>query len=295
MKVWNEGRGSVVVFFYDSWHTAHGFQLISEQLREHFQVMSLDPPGFGGSPEPADGSLTVSDYSDLLGEFVKFSGGRDVTLVLCGLGLPIGLRFLAEGQDAYDHVSRVVITNGLLYADQLGGRSPFKQGMLLSRWELPMDRSHHRRRLLQFYGDPEAMDERIAQEGWAAFSKGRLEYQAKFTRTIDDASSEFENWIRTLGESEVPVLVLWGEEDPTGGRKVVERFQEEVPQSETYMLPSVGHFPHIEVSEIVADGITDFVKRNPKSVGRRVVKPRVEEETPEEEAPDEPSAPPDEQ
>jgi pimeloyl-ACP methyl ester carboxylesterase len=286
VKVWEVGQGSPVVFFYDGWHTTHGYRAISELLSDHHHVLALDPPGFGGSPGASDYTLNVSDYAALLGEFVRFAGARDLTLVLSGLGLPIGLNMLAEGGDPSERVGRVVITNGLLYGDQVIGIGPFKQGVLLSRRELPIDRVHHRRRLLQFYGNPNIADEGIMEDAWYAFSKGRLQDQAKLAKAIDDLGVELAGWRKALGDSEIPVLVLWGEEDPTGGRAIVEKFQEEVPQAETYMLPGVGHFPHVEVPEVMADGIKDFAKRAQRNPFPKKSKPKFEILSP-----DEPSYP----
>jgi pimeloyl-ACP methyl ester carboxylesterase len=102
VKVWEEGHGPPVVFFYDSWHTSHGFYAVSDHLSEKHRVLSMDPPGFGASPGASDLSLDLNDYAELFGEFVRYAGIRGVTLALCDLGLPIGLNFLAEGTDAVE-------------------------------------------------------------------------------------------------------------------------------------------------------------------------------------------------
>ncbi len=62
-----------------------------------------------------------------------------------------------------------------------------------------------------------------------------------------------------LGEIEVPVLILWGEQDRLFPVRQVGWVKEAFPEVETHVFPDVGHWPYAEVSEEFNRRLVDFV------------------------------------
>jgi hypothetical protein len=131
------------------------------------------------------------------------------------------------------------------------------------------------------YGDPRAMDEVFTEQAWYCFRRGGPSGLANLGGDIRDSLDHLHEWRRGLKKSGIPVIALWGEQDPTGGAKLAHMFQRDFPHAETFLLPEVGHFPHIEAWEAVGAEIIEFCKRTPRGHGMRK-RVRVEEAPPEE-------------
>ncbi len=275
VKVIEEGHGPPLIFFYDSWHTALGAGPVTEHLSRRFKVIAVDPPGFGSSPLSKDLHLTLSDYATFVAKLVEHTGPGNVTLVLTGIGEALALAAFQQEESMAARVGRVVLLNGFLYGAHAGFR-PFKATPLFSRWDLPMNRMVHRRKILQLYGEPSAMDETTAERGWSSFPGGLYSTQFKLANELAQSETTLAAGRRALADSGSPIMLLWGEDDPSGGRAVAERAEQEFPDAEIYLLPHVGHFPHLEAVEVVAEAISGFAARGAR-VTTSAPKPPPEE------------------
>jgi len=64
---------------------------------------------------------------------------------------------------------------------------------------------------------------------------------------------------RAVGESDKPVLLIWGKEDTTVPFAHSHKFQELVKKTEFHEIPGAGHLPHFERPELVDRLIIDFL------------------------------------
>lgn len=75
-----KGSGSEYVFILHGWGANIGvYTSVSDLLSQKFTVVSLDFPGFGGTPEPPD-VWSVSDYADFTVKFISSFGVKNVIL-----------------------------------------------------------------------------------------------------------------------------------------------------------------------------------------------------------------------
>ena len=56
-----------------------------------------------------------------------------------------------------------------------------------------------------------------------------------------------------------PTLILWGDRDEMLGTAAAVKFEQEIVASKLIWLPGVGHTPHWEQPEIVAQQITNLI------------------------------------
>jgi pimeloyl-ACP methyl ester carboxylesterase len=66
---------------------------------------------------------------------------------------------------------------------------------------------------------------------------------------------------KRIGRSDLPVLLIWGEEDKTVPFKHSRNLIELIPQMEFHPVPGAGHIPHYEKPEIVNPILIDFLER----------------------------------
>lgn len=64
---------------------------------------------------------------------------------------------------------------------------------------------------------------------------------------------------RRIGRSDLPVLLIWGEEDTTVPFKHSHTLVKLIPQVEFHPIPGAGHIPHYEKPEIVNPILIDFL------------------------------------
>ena len=261
VRAWVEGKGKPLLFFYDQWHASPGLSPLVEELRYRFRVHAVNPPGFGGSSLAEESSMTTKEYAAFLGEALgTVTGGRAI-MVLHDIGLPIGLEALAEGYAPLDRLDGVVLSNGPLYEDQVPSSLSPRMSPFLRLRDLPTDRIAHRRRLLKLYGSPEQLDEALAATCWERYIQGYLRSQTRLGQSLEESLAVSRQRLSKLAESGIPVLVLWGEVDPLGGKDIAQRIGEDLPEAEGFLLPGVGHFPHVEAPKVMADEILAFLSR----------------------------------
>lgn len=78
---------------------------------------------------------------------------------------------------------------------------------------------------------------------------------------IEERRQHRRRWLRAMGESLQPMLLINGPEDPISGAHLAERFAELLPHAELLSLPGVGHYPQLEAPQAVLDAALDFFAR----------------------------------
>ena len=69
-----------------------------------------------------------------------------------------------------------------------------------------------------------------------------------------------ENLTPLLKEIKVPVLILWGEKDKITPLTDAYLIKKEIKFSQLEILPGVGHTPHLENPELLAQKIKEFLQ-----------------------------------
>lgn len=69
---------------------------------------------------------------------------------------------------------------------------------------------------------------------------------------------------RRLGQSDKPVLLIWGKEDQTVPFKHSETFCRLVPQTQFHPIDQARHIPHFERPEVVSQILVEFLRQESK-------------------------------
>ena len=76
------------------------------------------------------------------------------------------------------------------------------------------------------------------------------------------------NTLQTIGRLAMPVLFLWGEDDPNGGARIARDFAPRVPEAELVIVPGAEHAPWIDDLATCAARTQSFLLDGPISPGR---------------------------
>jgi len=266
-EVWTRrsGRGATLTLLHGFPTSAYDWAETAAQLPE-LDVVTLDFLGFGDSDKPADHDYSIHEQADLVEAVWAYLGVRQTFLTVHDYAVSVGQELLArraEGRLTVD-LRGAVFLNGGLYPD-LHRALPAQEalldperGPLISQMvsEEPFTASL----LLTFAPSrPPAAD--MLHELWKSVERRnghRIGY--RLIRYMLDRRRHATRWASALEQTDVPRRFVWGMLDPVSGAHVVPRLRERVPSCPIVTLPEVGHWPALEDTAAVVDGIRRIVQ-----------------------------------
>src|SRR5450755_2862723 len=245
---------------------------VAARLGEKVDCYALDLPGFGGSPLPTDGDLSLDGAARAVAA-VAAQIGPPVHLVGNSMGGATTVRLAAEHPDLVR--SLTLISPAL---PDLRPRFASAQltvallpviGPLIVRAVIRADPEWMAKRIYRLcYGKPKAVTperhagELAALRRRAALPHSPLVYRASLRTMVGSYldHSPRRLW-RQAAAVGVPTLVLYGERDRLVASRVAVRAQSTMPDAELLRLPDVGHVAHLEQPGAVAAAMRAFLER----------------------------------
>jgi len=252
----DEGQGPPVLLL-------HGFPASSWQWRDllpllsaRFRVIAPDLLGAGASI-PADGvTLDLSTQATAVRELMTHLLIERYAVVGHGIGAGLAQLLALDG----DGVDALVLLNAAT----------------LDAWPSP-GVAQARSRLKASGATPDVVRElvrgafeagaiqrdRLPDEALDAYADPYVtgDGPALFERVLDglDGAGLAER-AEDLAAIEVPVLILWGEDDPVYPSRVGERLNDAMPSSTLGLLPGCGHFLIEEAADTIGPMISEYLR-----------------------------------
>ena len=239
------------------------FQPLLTRLADDYHLVAPDYPGFGHSdwPDPTQFAYTFDDIASVMEDFTLALGLSRYTLYMQDYGGPVGFRMaLAHPervqalivQDAVAHnegLGANWVTRRAFWADRSANEAALRKNLL----SLAATKTRH------VGDDPnvEDYDPDLWTDEYAFLnSPGQAQIQSDFFydyRTNVEAYPKWQAWMR---KSQPKLLVLWGKHDLSFDPGEPERYRNDVPGAEIYVLDA-GHF----ALDTKADEIAELVRR----------------------------------
>lgn len=213
------------------------------RLAAQYRVLLLDLPGFGRSERP-DAALSPKRYADLVYWLIARHTGEPVFVVGHSLGGAVALRHSA---DYPQQVRRLLLIDaaGILQTTVFTRHMSRVPGRLSTLPVLRQLADGGSRILNHFSG--QVQDLGAGKAGSLAAMAGSDQARGmlyKDSSTINAAlglaNEDFSPVVRTL---QVPVWMLWGEQDTVTPLRTGQALRWLLPQSQLHVLPEVGHVP----------------------------------------------------
>jgi pimeloyl-ACP methyl ester carboxylesterase len=260
VRVQEVGEGSPFVLIHGGSIAGASWATLAAAL-EGVRCLMIDRPGCGLSDPIVGGPLrdlrSVEEYADkLLGELLD---ALELDAAAVGATSYGGFFAFRGAAAAPDRVTRIVEYSWLIGAPSEGapltariGAVPGLQQMMT---RLPMTKAMVRRALRQF-GLGRAIDS-------GSFDDHMLEWAHALLRHTDTLANDLRSSPRVftpirgqnpdvlltdelLARTTMPVLFLWGEDDPNGGAAVARDFAPRLPNSELVIIPGAEHAPWLD-------------------------------------------------
>ena len=250
----------------------HGFPSSSHQYREvlsalgdEFYVIAPDYPGFGYSEKPSIEEYVYS-FDNLAATMTKFIEQRKIEnyfLMIHDYGAPVGFRIATETPE---NVAGFIVMNGNAYEEGLSDLSV----QTLRQIRTPEDEAAKIGGFMSLEGikwlyttgtrNPDGLN----PDGWyldhAIISEPHvtvlnLELLYDYPNNIP----LYANWQQYLRDTQPPMLVVWGRNDPIFLEQGATAYQQDVRNID-YNIFDTGHFPLEEDAPQIIEKMRGFLR-----------------------------------
>ena len=254
LAVLDVGEGPPVVLLHGFPQSSVMWADLAGLLSGRFRVIAPDLLGAGDSEKPRDAPLGLVAQAGYLGELLDALDVGQVAAVGSSLGGGIAQRLALQGRaDALVLLNPVVdgfwpaeVTRALQDAPDEQRVPGVVPAVIRSAFDLGMG---HRTRL---------SEERLRR--YVAPFEG-ASGMAAFFRWVDSLDGNgLEGSAAELERLEIPVLILWGEDDPYHPVAAAEQLNEWIPTSSLGLLPGCGHFVLEDAIDTIGPMIYEYLR-----------------------------------
>src|SRR5215203_2460172 len=229
------------------------------RLAEGRRVLALDLPGFGLTPEPSDGEISIPGYGRCVHAFCEKLGLGEVDVVGNSMGgfvvAEVAIQFprrvsrlalvSAAGITSADALQAPILTIGRL-ASVIATNTAARDRQLAAR---PITR-HASLALVARH--PRLLKPDLAYEGFFK-GAGKGGFDAALRACL---SYDFRD---RLPDVKVPTLIVWGEKDSIIPVRDADEFERLIEDSRKVVMRDTGHIPMAERPNAFNDVLVEFL------------------------------------
>jgi pimeloyl-ACP methyl ester carboxylesterase len=242
------------------------FQPLLTRLAADYHLVAPDYPGFGHTdwPDPKQFAYTFDHIASVMEGFTQALGLSRYTLYMQDYGGPVGFRMALAHPE---RVQALIVQDAVAHNEGLGANWATRRAFWADR---PANEAALRKNLLSLAttktrhigDDPnvELYDPDLWTDEYAFLNApGQDQIQSDLFydyRTNVDAYPKWQAWLR---KTHPRLLVLWGKHDLSFDSGEPERYRQDVPQAEVYVLDA-GHFALDTKADEIAALVLQFMK-----------------------------------
>jgi pimeloyl-ACP methyl ester carboxylesterase len=249
------GEGPPVILVHGTPTRSYLWRGVAPTLAEHNRVYVYDLLGFGESERREGQDLSIAAQAQVLKELVEAWDLEEPAAVGHDIGGGIVLRaHLLEGM----RFQRIALIDSVVVTPWMPEANEHFEAYMDAYRTMP----NHLFEAIVAAHFREATSPVMDDGAWEAYmsqwrsEEGKLAFLRKEEGLRERDTAELEP---RLGEIEVPVLVVWGEEDAWLDLSQADRLHEAIPNSRLRKVQGVGHFVPEDAPEEVAEILAGFL------------------------------------
>ncbi|HSI72606.1 MAG TPA: alpha/beta fold hydrolase [Fimbriimonas sp.] len=240
----DEGKGRVLLFVHGNASWSFLYRHLIRSLSKEYRCVAVDHLGFGLSDKPPKADYTPAAHARRLEEFVESLDLREVTLVAHEFGGPIGVAWAMQNKE---RLKSIVLFNTWLWSLRQN-----KQAMeiykifdhWINRFYYTQLRASPKFFLPILVADVHEMSKHVTEQylfPWREHKSRQGPYM--LARHLIRSSDWLDDlWERRAELEDVPMLLLWGENDEISGEEGLNRFAASFPEARPVRLWGTGNF-----------------------------------------------------
>lgn len=258
-----------VVLLHGFPSSSHMYRDLIPQLAGHYHVIAADMPGFGYSDQPSVDQFeyTFDHIAGVMDHFLDSIGVTRYSIYIQDYGSPIGFRLFLKHPE---RIQAIVSQNGNAYSE---GLSPFWDESITPYWKERNPETEKKVRDLltpeitkfqytKGFRDPEHVSpDSYTFDQMTLDRPGNAAIQLALFYDYQNNVKQYPQWHEALRKAHVPVLAVWGKNDPIFLPAGAEAFKKDVPDAEIHFVDS-GHFALEEDSGVIANYMLAFLAKH---------------------------------
>lgn len=265
-RIWYEdrGEGDVMLLIHGFASSSYTWRYIKKHYSTTHRVICIDLKGFGESSKPRDDRYMLEDQSDIVKEFIKYKSLNNITLVGHSFGGAVALSSYIESDlGLKKSINNIILINSAAYKQEMPGyisllRTPLINSIALNLIPTTVNSERILKELV--YNDDVVSREMIETYGnFLATDDSKYALMKAASNIIPD---NIDSLSAKYKEIEVPVLIIWGDNDTVIKKSVGDRLHKNIAKSSFTSFKNCGHMPHVEYPEKTIAVIDDFLLIN---------------------------------
>jgi pimeloyl-ACP methyl ester carboxylesterase len=232
---------------------------VAPALEQRFRLLCFDFLGFGDSDKPRPHSYSIAEQADTTEALWQHFGIAETVLVAHDYGATVAQELLARERTSA-RISSVVLLNAAVYV-QLA-RPLVIQRMLANRIVGPLvahavNERTFRRSFASVFSARHPIGETELNLHWQVLQRrgGTVRLSHRLSHYVRERKRNAARWEAALARRLVPIRFIWGMADPRSGAHMAQEIHRRLPDAPVVALDDVGHYPQLEVPELVAEEI----------------------------------------
>lgn len=235
------GSGPPLVLLHGAYEDSRVWERQLQDLSDEFTVVAWDTPGCGGSDDLAEGAGSLGE---ILAGFLRELGLADGVRKPHVLGLSFGSGVALDLWKTHPEVPATLILASA-YAGWAGSLPPEEADRRYRQASAELDKSPSE--IIPAWL-PTLLSEQATEETKSRVARLFEDFRPTGMRALLAASGRVD-YRPVLPTITVPTLLLYGALDVRSPRAVADELHRQIPGSELFFLPDVGHLSFVEAPE----------------------------------------------
>jgi len=256
------GKNETLLLLHGFSDRKENFYFASESLKENFDIIIPDMPGFGKSTVDDKIEYRLENYCDWLADFIENNGIERFHLVGSSLGGAVAVLLATKFSDRVKSLS-LVGTAGFymsdkksIYDEALNGQNLFQVDSS-EDYERFRDRIFKKKVTLPNFVREYMIKLAIDNRDWYGkiFNDlGDIEMVKKNLKTMDDITLN-----SLCQEIKMPTMLFWGKHDTLFPYETADFLKDQIPNARVHIFEKLGHVPQLEDSQGFAKELSNFI------------------------------------
>lgn len=232
------GKGKNLIMLHGWGQDVSTFWGVAEQLKSDFTIWLIDLPGFGRSEAPKH-PFTVLDYAEIIEQLIKKNKIKVPILLGHSLGGRIAIKLASHPGGV---ISKLIL-------EDAAGIKPKRDVLKFLIYPLS--------KLVHFFPNWLNLKEKLRHYFYKSIEADYIN-AGSLKETLTNILQE--DLTADLPKIKADTLLIWGEKDPTqeASLKNGKKMYQLIKNSRIEVLEDVGHFPHLEKSELFVYWVKQF-------------------------------------
>ena len=262
-------KNPTIVLLHGFPSSSHMFRDLIPQLAGHYHIIAADMPGYGYSDMPALDKFTYTfdSIANVMDQFLDSLNVKKYSVYIQDYGAPIGFKLLLKHPD---RIQAIISQSGNAYEEGLGdfwaqfiipywkNKTPENAQKVLGLLTLETTKFQYSKG----FPHPEWVSpDSYTFDQMTLDRPGNHEIQLALAYDYQNNVKQYPQWHEALRATKVPVLCVWGKNDPIFIAPGAEAYKKDSPDAEIHFVDS-GHFALEDQSVAIAHYILAFLPKH---------------------------------